>query len=395
MFIIHPKRIRRKTKEWYRKNFCRSENVILPSFRNELTKDGLRATHISAFSYDNAGDALLPVILRELFNQFVGIKSWYGVDVHQQVSQKDVWFYNHDDIIVIGGGGLFLCDTCPNENSGWQWNCSIDYLRKIKKPIIAFAIGYNRFRGQEEFKPVFTKHINAFVEQASFVGIRNNGSIEKIKRYLKTEELKNKLVFQPCMTTLIAKIFPNLYDYHKKENFIAFNCAFDRQQMRSLNENRLESIAKVAQLLSKQTTIKYYSHMPSDNLFLPYFEKYKVPYELVEMTTIDSIISNYCKPRLVIGMRGHAQMIPFGCLTPIISIISHDKMLWFLEDIHHSEWGVDVLDNKFEEKLFKIAVEAYNNTMNNIDEIEYEQQLLWDTTMANLISIKNVIKKHK
>jgi hypothetical protein len=39
-------------------------------------------------------------------------------------------------------------------------------------------------------------------------------------------------------------------------------------------------------------------------------------------------------------MRGHAGMIPFGCGTPIISLVSHPKMAYFLADIERPEWGV-------------------------------------------------------
>lgn len=44
-----------------------------------------------------------------------------------------------------------------------------------------FAVGYNRFRGQEDFDQFFKEHINLFVEKAEFIGLRNHGSIESIK----------------------------------------------------------------------------------------------------------------------------------------------------------------------------------------------------------------------
>ena len=348
---------------------------------------------MSAFTYGNVGDTLLPVVLRDLFNNQIGIRRWIHKQTSKVVDDNDIIQYNKQDFMVIGGGGLFLKDTNPNDLSGWQWSCSIDKLSAIKVPIIMFAVGYNRFRGQDDFEPVFTEHINAFVKQAVFVGLRNHGSIEKLKNYLKTDELKEKLVFQPCMTTLVSKVYPNYVDYSDKEDFIAFNCAFDRQGMRSLGENRLDDIAKVALELSKITTIKYYSHMPSDNQILPYFDKYSVPYELVEMKTVESIVRNYSKPRLVIGMRGHAQMIPFGCHTPILSIVSHDKMQWFLDDIHHPEWGVDVLSDDFESCLLTKALDFYENYHKRMNEIIIEQDNLWRITVKNLKRIKSLINR--
>ena len=122
----------------------------LPQLIEYKPNGALNATHISAFSYRNAGDALLPVVLRDLFNQTIGVKTWHGRSVNKKVNTFDTWRYNHDDFVVIGGGGLFLKDTNPNNLSGWQWSCSMEQLEAIKKPLIAFAIGYNRFRGQDD-----------------------------------------------------------------------------------------------------------------------------------------------------------------------------------------------------------------------------------------------------
>lgn len=352
----------------------------------------LRATHISAFSYGNAGDTLLPVVLRDLFHQFLGIKEWRSQHVYKTVSSHDIKEINARNFVVIGGGGLFLCDTNPNQLSGWQWSCSMDRLKQIESPIIAFAIGYNRFRGQQDFAPIFTEHLNLFVEKAAFVGIRNHGSIEALKHYLRTEELKAKLIYQPCMTTLIAKIYPSFTDYTRKEDFVAFNCAFDRQQLRSSDDAYLYSVARVALELSKMTKVKYYSHMEADKQALSYFDELKVPYELVEMHDVKKMIIDYSRPRLVIGMRGHAQMIPFGCQTPILSIISHDKMQWFLDDIQHPDWGVDVNDRDFEDDLLTKAKSFYNDYQQLHSDIRKQQVRLWNITVDNLKVINRAIQ---
>ncbi len=348
-------------------------------------------THISAFSYANAGDTFLPVVLRDLFNQFVGVEKWHDYDVHKYVNNKDIKKFNSRDFIVIGGGGLFLADTCPNEVSGWQWNCDIESLNRIEKPIIAFALGYNRFRGQVDFKPIFREHLRNFIAKSCFVGIRNHGSIRKLSEYLE-KPLRAKLRFQPCMTTMISKIYPNIHNYTEKQDFIAINCAVDRKDLRSSN-NYLESIANVAKELSKISKIKVYSHLESDKEILPYLDSKQVNYELVELVHVKDILKRYTDPRLVVGMRGHAQMIPFGCLTPIVSIVSHDKMKWFLEDIGHEDWGVDVDDNDFEQKLFAIAQDAYRHYEERIQDIEEAQEKLWEVTISNFSEINILINK--
>lgn len=66
-------------------------------------------------------------------------------------------------------------------------------------------------------------------------------------------------------------------------------------------------------------------------------------------------------------------------------------MKWFLDDIHHPNWGVDFGDSDFENKLFEKAVSIYNNYLDIMSEIEKEQVLLWDITMHNMQQIKKIL----
>lgn len=362
--------------------------VLVP----QRKKGRLRGLHLSAFTYGNIGDTVLPIVLRDIFSQTIGVRSWEGKHVHDFVSWDDIDSFNKKDFIVIGGGGLFLKDTAPNNNSGWQWNCEIGKLKHIRQPLIAFAIGYNRFRGQDDFEPIFNDHINAFIKQCDFVGLRNHGSIDAIRKYIKDEKDAQKIVFQPCMTTVISHVYPDLLDYTAKDDYIAFNCAFDRKELRGNDDEIMNSIARVAKSLSGVTKIKYFSHVSSDNDALVFFDKYHVPYELVSFSDAAQVVQYYSKARLVIGMRGHAQMIPFGCCTPILSIVSHDKMQWFLDDIAHPEWGVDVRSSDFESQLLKKASMVYDKYEAHINDIIKSQDKLWEITMSNMITINTIIK---
>jgi len=352
-----------------------------------------KIAHISAFNFGNAGDIVLPIVLQDLFNQNLSVKKWKNIHVSRTITNSLLKRINFSKMLIIGGGGLFLRDTNINQYSGWQWSCSIEKLNKINVPIIMFAVGYNRFRGQEEFDPIFSTHLNEFVKKAAFVGIRNIGSINKLKDYLESEDLKKKLTFQPCMTTLISKLYGRNFDFKTKEDFIAINCAFDREELRMKDEQILHSIMRVIKELSKKTKIKYYSHMQTDKKILPYLNANNISYELIEFKSAHKMIEEYAKSRLVIGMRGHAQMIPFGCNTPILSIISHDKLAWFLADINHPEWGIEIHDKDFESKLLNKSLSMYTNYKELIKEIKEEQDNLWSITIENMRAINKIAQK--
>lgn len=351
--------------------------------------------HVSAFNYGNAGDVLLPLALQDTWEYLDKRINWINQAVYHKVDKILVNKINKTKGVVIGGGGLFLRDTNANQESGWQWPCSIEMLDKIKVPIVLYAVGYNRFREQEEFEPYFKDNITAFAEKALYIGLRNTGSIEAIKKYIPVR-LHNKLRFQPCMTTFLSELYVNEFDFNTKQNFIAFNAAFDRSHLR-FGENIgkiLSDTALVLKDLSAILPIKFYSHMPSDESIIPFLQSYGVTYELVRLHNEHprKIIEAYAKPKLVIGMRGHAQMIPFGCKTPILSIVSHNKMQWFLDDIKKPEWGVDVLSESYKEDLKVKALEALDNTNEIISYITQKQKELFNISLQNVKFGIDVIK---
>ena len=278
-------------------------------------------------------------------------------------------------------------DTNENDVYNWQWNCTTEDIRNIQAPIYVLGIGYNRFRGQEDFEPCFTESVNTLVEQSAFFGVRNHGSVRAVRSYLR-EELRDKVRFHPCATTVISKLY-QLPSEKKQERVIAVNWASDRMAMRYQGKHYdvMKSIANVLKSFTPAYQIKCYIHCQMDELICKVLEAAQIPYEKVYMNrelTEEEILERYTEPELVLAVRGHAQMIPFGCRTPVVSLISHDKLKWFLEDIEHPEWGVEVLDDHFEEKL----LEKCNYMLDNRDKIRKEidaaQEIFWNVIQENL-----------
>ena len=149
----------------------------------------------------------------------------------------------------------------------------------------------------------------------------------------------------------------------------------------------MNAIAKVVKALSNDYKIKYYVFHEGDFQALKYFENNNTDMEIINLNTgltTAEIIKACTSLNLVIGMRGHAQLIPFGCNIPILSVISHDKLKWFLDDINHPEWGVDVLDKDFEHKLYDTARYILNNQQKIREQINTSQQNLYEITNENL-----------
>lgn len=368
------------------------QDMKLPTISSSAYNNNLlKISHISAYSQGNGGDVLLPVALRSTVEQVASSNiKWGSFRVNTKSWKLFIDNANKSCGVIIGGGGLFLRDTNPNHYSGWQWSIPIESLKKIKTPLCILAVGYNRFRNQEDFDPIFRDHIKATFEKCCFVGLRNTGSINSIKEYL-PNELHSKLRLQPCMTVILRNIYPHLFTFTDScEPFIAVNCAFDRASLRFGNDQKgylLRKLSNALKYLSSHIKIKYYAHMKDDEKFLHYLNCSKVPYEIVRLydnINPTSMIEEYKKPSLVIGMRGHSQMIPFGCGTPILSVISHNKMQWFLDDIGHPEWGIEIRDSEMTEKLIKKALDILNNKNNIKSEIFSIQDKFYKLSENNI-----------
>jgi polysaccharide pyruvyl transferase WcaK-like protein len=353
--------------------------------------------HIGLHRPTNAGDTLLFSSVRKLIGSVLNDR-WQLEPLRTTVTSAKIEDWNEiGKAVVVGGGGLFLKDTNPNDVSGWQWPCGVRDLAKLRTPLILFAVGYNRFRGQEEFSNVFRENIVELVCRAKFVGLRNQGSIANLKSYL-PEHLWQKLVFQPCPTTILKYMDKRIeLNRSLKRCRIGLNLAFDRHNLRFRGREFeiLDDIAKAMKWAQQNNwKIDLISHMPLDATVAPWLIRHGVVYEEVNLfgVSADKVIEYYRDLPITIGMRGHSQMVPFGVGNAIISLVSHDKLAWFLEDIQHPEWGIEInkpgLEGSLKEKIQYVG----GNLLRIRKEIELSQALLWSVTHNNLQTVKGLVE---
>lgn len=353
----------------------------------------------------NAGDTLLFPVVRKAFEAFMGPCDWELRQAWEPFSIDEAHRINREfDGVVIGGGGLLLRDQAGSDvsNSGWQWNSTVEAVRAIEIPLIVFAIGYNRFRGQDDFDPIFTEHVRALASRTSFFGLRNTGSISALRQYLQAEQCA-ALRRQYCPTNVLWQLYPKFRDMAqahdaKGERILAFNAAFDRAGMRFGQDasNVLANVAgavRVAQ--NRGWTIIVAAHKTMDRDIEPYLDAAGVDYATADLTDAapEEVIAFYSQVDFAFGMRGHAQMIPFGMRRPIMSIISHDKMRFLLDDIQRPAWGVEVDSPELASHL-DAALAAIEFDRHSVHaDIARAQQAVWEETESNLSAIVSALSE--
>jgi hypothetical protein len=264
-----------------------------------------------------------------------------------------------------------------------------------------FAVGYNRFRGQERLSEAFGDSLQALAEKCCFIGIRNRGSIRELSSYL-PEHLRSKLVFQPCPTTVLShlplgeKAMTQVPGVKSRRPILALNVAFDRYGRRfGANTRKIFSAIANAMRIAHQDgwDIVLVRHTTGDAAIGPYLDQQNVLHSVKDLCFCNTseITAFYSSIALAIGMRGHAQMIPFGLGVPIISLIAHDKLAWFLEDIGHPEWGADVASDTFPDDLVGVFRSIASDLPRQRRYVVEARERLWAITQYNLRQICGVL----
>lgn len=363
---------------------------------NKISQD-TTITHVCCHKVDNVGDTVLAQCVRKTFEYFMPV-NWNLSYVRDEVTQQSLETFNRTKAVVVGGGGLFLPDTNKNVVSGWQWSIPKEYLGEIKCPLMIYSVGYNYFPGQEP-SGFFCENLAELCRNSAFFGLRNYGSINKVKELL-PEELREKVVYQPCTTTLIRKIYGDAVAPKTSSRKVAINMAFDRMDRRFGEDKEL--ILKQISVFAKNLTERGYEvilvyHTSGDQRMRPYFnaENFRYTEKYLVSSLPDEVLEFYNSVDLVLGMRGHAQMIPFGLNCEIISMGTHDKMRYFLEDIDALDWYVNLRENpeKLSETLMEKFIHIHETDSENTKRRLVEaQEKLWAVTVENMKAISEFMQ---
>ncbi|WP_230293950.1 polysaccharide pyruvyl transferase family protein [Croceicoccus sp. Ery5] len=349
-------------------------------------------SHYGAW-HGNAGDVMIVYAQQALLNKRFSQQKWVDENHKKKVEAPDIERINNDaKLVIVGGGGLLLPDRhrlIPNTDSDWLWNISMKNLAALQKPLIGFAIGYNRMKGQDDFRPFFNDHIAATIDRSVFFGLRNTSSLEKLATYLPSR-LVDRLVLQPCPTNLMSRVDPPRWAAHrdpkKREVVFVLFMGFARLGIIEDKAN-IRRVAQLAKRLHAQGwDIHIATHTNEELAAIPAFEEECVPFthKMLDMMSREAVVQYYRSKNLVIGMRGHGVMLPYGLGVPVMGIINHVKVRYFLEEVKLGEYAVDLEDPVMTDKMFERVQQFDSDRQGFYDIMDREQQRLWDITERNL-----------
>lgn len=348
----------------------------------------MKIAHVFVHAATNLGDIYLKQATQQAFTTAFPGASFTDVEARRIFTEHDIADLNAHDLVLIGGGGLLLRDTFPNDVSDWQWGCSVDLLRTIDVPIVTYAIGYNRFRGQEDFtRPLFDRHIELLVEKSAFFSVRNRGSAAALGRYVRPD-LRDRIHVNHCPSILFPRV---VFERPIGSKKIGMLLAGDRLALRHPDTpGFLARITALAKEIARHSELHIVAHQPQDLWYLEHLKG--IPFKMVDLIGKQpaEAIAFYSNLDVMIGDRGHAQMIPFGLGCRIISLVSHDKLAWFLEDISLADHGVEESDPWLADKALSLVFPGRGDTYpeRRIEALRAMSR----TSYANLARIPDLVR---
>ena len=111
-----------------------------------------KALHLYANDgHNNSGDFIIGPATKWHFetNILKEKVEWSNKNIRGLFESKEAEFINQHDCVLVGGGGLILPDTNPNNLSCWQWPIASSTIKQINIPMYVVAVGYNLFHEQK------------------------------------------------------------------------------------------------------------------------------------------------------------------------------------------------------------------------------------------------------
>lgn len=359
----------------------------------------LKLLHLAPRSA-NSGDINLATLSESrISSSFSRDVVWTRRDCRKHHTVSMMKQYNKEyDGIVLGPGGILLLDTTNVKDiaarnkmtdekvmsiSGFQWIIGESAINAIKIPLIVFSIGWNQFRGADPTHFPNKGVLRALVKKSSYFSMRHTGDIRDFCKYLDMPSDDIEFCYCPTIQSRLASEKLRLEPPVTDKKIVGFQIANDRFNLRFGHKKKLikhyNTIAKTIEifhargfqidLIDQCKDLKFINWMESQNRLIP-------EYNIVSLRNKKTSIQNqyYKSLYAIFATRGHAQMIPMGFGVKIISIITHDKLKYFLEDISATHTGVEIKDMTVT-SLNTAYVEAISfNWKNVVDKVKENQE---------------------
>lgn len=360
----------------------------------------MKAYHIATHTA-NIGDAALVNGIQSTIKQDISPDIYFQNDC--LMSYENYWgdkkydehlvktINNNYDFLIIGGGGMIDGQKARKE-LGIGFDMPFSLLKKIKVPIIFYALGFNLFRNQKFYNKSSLINLLEYTKSNNSIifSVRDDGSLKKLEKFL-GKDLTCHIHSIPDPGLYIKNLVAENEEMDQKKNYIGLQLAGDnieyRLTPRYISKYKVigrtlgklyakKSISRLSKCIESICTNSNYQlllcpHLIKDikiyNSFISNLSN-KFIREKVTSTSIlkgtehaADYFKNYKKCSLIIGMRGHSAICSVGLSVPFIGLNTHDKVSSFMNLLGLNRYLIKMNDKTYETKIYDLINEITLN----------------------------------
>jgi polysaccharide pyruvyl transferase WcaK-like protein len=317
----------------------------------------------------NYGDLCINVAMKQMFRKaskepldFIDINSDLTYDpqgfrnyLAPHLSRELIQEVNETcSMLVVGGGGQIMSRELKDSYSGWQFNVHQDDLKGLKVPAIVYGVGYNRFPREQDFFYKFNSSIASVYDSAALFSVRNTGTAQIVYSCI-GEDKPIYLISDPA--TFIDGKTLHIQGLGDKP-VLGLNWAGDAPEKRFKGfeeQDLFMSTVEFCKRWVKDTGgqvlyiphLMYYdfdkfdsfrAHLGDDLIGLHDACPWLYPESLLATPLF---VGAYKACTAVLGMRGHANIVPWGQGVPAYGYGSQDKVKFFQEEVGGISLGME------------------------------------------------------
>lgn len=295
-------------------------------------------------------------------------------------------------VFIIAGSGLY--SNYPNKSSGWYFPCKTSLFDKIKIPIALIGVGCNN-----NLKGTFCR---------GKLSVNAKNSIKKIndKAFISTVRDMNafKLLSELQIKKHQLQLDPGNFLVSKdliKENRIAINLAQHSKDLGRYDGDinfRNKTIQIFGKLINqlKITDCKtiFIAHDALEQSIIRDLQKIAPSLEWINTDNIDTMLYEYSRCKLSIGVRMHSNIMSLASNTPFISLYYDTKSIEYCKLLNNYPYLYSVFNN-YESWLYNAIKEISQNNeqiKDNLQMIQKKYKQLFHNAInriCNIIKISN------
>lgn len=322
----------------------------------DKSRDSLRILHIGAFDR-NIGDNIALYNAKLSWQRHNRKIIWSNFDIGQYWfyggSKKDLIknfseFKDNFDAILVGGGGLIEYGGYEDKLTGYKLPFDKEILKAVEIPVFFHGVGVNIFRGGIDYNDKAKKALQETIDYSAGFSVRNDGSFQKLKNWLKLDVTNVDVVPDPGLLYLDKFYSERKYKLSKGGIQPAFNGSSGINIERFKDNKNIDYLSNFTKdLILYPHTLKDYNRFKAKPIISQ--EEFTKDYTATDQ--VYKFLEFYKEVDYLIAMRGHGQLISLGIGLPGIYFSTQDKVEDFSNLNGFENYNVDILNPKWKKLL--------------------------------------------